>query len=132
YLINTFIGYFVLGYKTAIPNALQSVDIVTIVNTFVRFFLALIQIIILILLGNIDFPSRILYYLYLLIIPISTLVNNIILASLVNKYYPEFVCKGKVSKGLKKQIKIKVSGLVINKLCQTTRNSLDSICVSSF
>lgn len=132
YLINTFIGYFVLGYKTAIPNALQRVDIVTNVNTFVKFFLALSQIIILILLGKIDFPSRISYYLYLLIIPISTLVNNIILASLVNKYYPEFVCEGKVSKELKKQIKIKVSGLVINKICQTTRNSLDSICVSSF
>ena len=59
-------------------------------------------------------------------------MHNIILNYTVKKMYPEYVCRGEVSAEKKKEIKTKVTGLMINKVCQVTRNSLDSICVSAF
>ena len=132
YLVNTVIGYLLFAYKTAIPNAIQRMDIVTNVNTITTVITKFFQIFILLLIGKIDGQRSIAYYLYLLILPLCTLLNNIIISMLVSRYYPQYICCGKVSDKIKDDIKIKVVGLVINKVCATTRNALDSICISAF
>lgn len=51
---------------------------------------------------------------------------------MVGRYYPQFHCAGKVAPEIVRDIKIKVAGMMIHRVCGTTRNSLDSICLASF
>lgn len=124
YLINTIATYWLFSYKTSIPNAMQRNDLISIVQTLTQGTMYFIQIIVLFCFEN--------YYLYLILMPIFTLINNLFLSYIVDRKYPFIKCAGVVSKDKKKEIKTKVIGLFINKLCQTTRNSFDSIFVSAF
>lgn len=124
YLLNTVISYLLFAYKSAIPSAMQRNDMISNVGTITQSGMYLFQIVVLILVKN--------YYAYIIFLPISTVANNIIMSVWVDKAYPELRCRGTVSKEIKAEIKTKVSGLMISKVCQTTRNALDSICVSAF
>lgn len=132
YLINTVIGYLLFAYKTAIPNAIQRLDIVTNVNTITKILLSILQVGVLLILSRMKDGKEIAYYTYILMLPICTIINNLLISFLVNRYYPEYKCYGGVPDSLKRSIKIKISGLLINKICGTTRNALDSICISAF
>ena len=46
--------------------------------------------------------------------------------------YPQYLPKGKISKDLINDMKKQIRGLMIQKICGTTRNSLDSIFYISF
>lgn len=124
YLLNTVLTYFLFAYKSAIINAHQRNDITTNVNTIVYVIQYILQIIVLCVFKN--------YYLYVIISTITIILNNISCAIIANKKYPDYHCNGKVDKELKKTIKKNVFGLMIQKICSTTRNSLDSIFISSF
>ena len=124
YLFNTAITYFLFAYKTVLLNAHQRNDIISNVNTVVFIFQYIVQAIVLIVLKN--------YYVYLLITTITQILNNVICAIRADKMYPEYLPRGEVKKEIKDDIKKRVKGLLINKICYTTRNSLDSIFISSF
>ena len=64
--------------------------------------------------------------------PIFSIIYNLLNSHLADKFFPEYFCKGKLSTETKSVICNKVSGLMINKLCQVSRNSFDSIFVSAF
>ena len=61
-----------------------------------------------------------------------TILNNITSSIIVDYKYPDYKCYGDVPPEIKEQIKTKVTGLMIDKVCQTSRNSLDSIFISYF
>lgn len=124
YLFNTAISYLLFAYKQALPNAFQRTDIISNITSASLGGMYLLQIFLLMGIKK--------YYPYLILLPISTVINNIITSVYVDKTYPEYKCKGFISQTQKKEIKEKVLGLFINKVCQTTRNSLDSICTSAF
>jgi len=124
YLFNTAISYLLFAYKQALPNAFQRVDIISNITSISLGGMYLLQIIVLLQVRR--------YYPYLILLPISTVINNVITSIYVDKAYPEYRCKGRVTEQQKSEIKEKVFGLFINKVCQTTRNSLDSICTSAF
>lgn len=124
YLINTVATYWLFAYKKSLLQAFQRNDIVSNVNSILYLVQVVIQMIIIFAWKN--------YYLYVLIIPIITIVDNIICAVIAKKKYPNYIAKGIVSKETKKELKKKVSGLMVYKICTTTRNSLDSIFISAF
>lgn len=124
YLINTVSTYLLFAYKSALLSAHQRTDVISNIMTITQGLMYIFQIIALILTKN--------YYLYIIFLPIFTVVNNIINAIIVKKMYPEYICKGNLDKKVLMEIKQKVSGLMINKLCATTRNTFDSIFISSF
>ena len=124
YLLNTSFTYFLFAYKSTLLNAHQRNDITSNINTITSIIQYVIQIIILYVLKN--------YYIYVIITIITTIINNLACAYIANKKYPEYLPKGNVSKTISKEIKIKVSGLMIQRICATTRNSLDSIFISAF
>lgn len=124
YLINTCFTYWLFAYKSVLLVAHQRSDETSNVLTFTSAIQYVLQIVILYNTKN--------YYLYILVNLATTALNNVIVSKIVDKQYPQYVCKGEVSKSLKKSIKTKVAGLLINKICQTTRNSLDSIFISAF
>lgn len=124
YLANTVITYMMFAYKSSLLTAFQRNDIVSNINSIIYIIKSVIQIIILFVFKN--------YYLYIIILPFMTIINNIICAVIAKKMYPEYVCKGKIDNNMKKTLKNKVLGLVIYKICGMTRNSLDSIYISAF
>lgn len=124
YLINTVLSYWLFAYKKALLNAYQRIDVIYNIDTVVGLLLNLLQIIVLCLFCN--------YYLFLVLMPMCTCMDNIISAYCVKRIFPQYVCKGNLDKSMKKQIKIKVAGLMINKVCQISRNAFDSIVISSF
>lgn len=123
YLFNTVVTYWLFAYKKSLLQAFQRNDIVSKVTSVLSILQATLQIAIIFVFKN--------YYLYVIIMPIITIINNICSAVISKKKYPEYEPRGKVSENIKKELKQKVSGLMIYKICTTTRNSLDSIFISA-
>lgn len=124
YLINTSLSYFLFAYKSSLLNAFQRNDIISNVQTLTQGVMYILQIAILFLTRN--------YYLFILMMPIFTLLYNLMNAQITKNLYPQYVCKGKVNHNILKDIRHQVAGLMVNKLCQTSRNSFDSIFISAF
>ena len=123
FLFNAVSTYFLFAYKSALLNACQRNDIASNVQTVVNIVQYLVQILVLLVFKN--------YYLFVVVQCVCGILNNIITAYIAKRKYPEYVCKGKVSKEQKKDIKKRVYGLMVYRICSTTRNSFDSIFISS-
>lgn len=124
FVVNTVLGYLLYSYKSSILIANQRSDITSYINTIIIFIQNVIQAIVVLVLKN--------YYMYILLMPAFTIVNNLVIAYITTKHYPHYVCRGKLSKDLLHELKLKISGLMISKLCVTSRNSMDNIIISSF
>lgn len=124
FLINTCISYILFGYKQSLFNAYQRQDILSNIMSVTHGLMSVCQIIVLIL-----FKS---YYLYIIFLPISTIANNVIVAFETKRRFPEYKPIGKISVETRKEINKKVSGLMITRVCQITRNTFDSIFISAF
>lgn len=124
FLVNTSLSYLMFGYKNSLLNAHQRRDIISNIMTITQGLMYIVQIIILLRTRN--------YYAYILIMPIFTIINNIVVGIETKNRYPQYSCKGTLCKKIKTDIKKKVSGLMISKLAQTSRNSLDNIFISAF
>ena len=124
FLINTVISYWAYAYKSALLTADQRNDIISKIHTSVSVVSSLLQITVLIVWAN--------YYLFCLCMILATIINNICVAVVTNKKYPNFFCKGELDGNLKKEIAKQVGGLAISKVSVTARNSFDSIFLSAF
>lgn len=124
YLSNTALGYFLFSYKTVLLTAHQRSDMVSKVSGMVTISLNGLQIIILYATRN--------FYCYAILIPIFTAIGNILRGYVVDRRYPEYLPKGKLDRETKKEIQKQVGGLLIQKVCGATRNSLDSVFISAF
>ena len=124
YLLNTVLTYWLFAYKTSLLQAFQRNDVVSKIDTIIKIILNAAQLVVLMLFRN--------YYIYLIVMPICTIGNNLITSYYVDKHFSEYKCRGDVNSDTKKTIKYNVVGLSISKVCATTRNSLDSIFVSAF
>ena len=124
YLTNTVVTYFLFAYKSAILTANQRSDIISNANSVVYIIQYFIQILVLCAYKN--------YYMYVGIMIITNIINNILIGYITNKKYPQYVGKENLDRNIKKDIKKRVMGLIIQKICATTRNSLDSIFLSMF
>jgi len=124
YLFNTSITYFLFAYKSALLTAHQRSDIMSNIHTITYILQYTIQILAIYLCKN--------YYAYVIVIPLTAILNNIWCAYRVNRMYPEYLPKGKIDENTINSIKKQVGGLMIQKICSTTRNSLDCIFISAF
>lgn len=124
YLLNTVITYFLFAYKSALLVAHQKSNIISAVNSIICIIQYSVQIVVLCLWKN--------YYIYILINTVTSVLNNVIIAYIVGKKYPMYNCRGEINTDEKKKIRKRVYGLMIQKICATTRNSLDSIFLSAF
>ncbi len=124
YLFNSCSSYFFLGYRSAIINAHQRLDVTQSIATVVKGIMYIVQMVVLVWCKN--------YYLYAVMLPLFTILINLLTAYQSKKLFPQYVCRGKVNKEAKADLKEKVSGLLISRLCAVTRNSFDSIFVSAY
>ena len=124
YLINTVISYFLFAYLGSLITAFQRDDVISKINIVITTMMYLAQIAMLVAVKN--------YYAYILIMPLFTVINNIRTAIIAKKMFPQYKPVGKISDESKREIKEKVSGLVIFKICYVSRNAFDSIFISMF
>ena len=118
------IGYYLFAYKQALFSAYQRNDLLSKRTTIINFLSNSAQIILLLLVHS--------YYVYLLVLPVATIVTNLANAYLANKTYPNIQCKGQISIELKDSIKKRIIGLLSFKIYNVIFTSVDTIVISSF
>lgn len=123
YLSNTVISYFLFAYKACILNAYQRVDVTSKILIIVNLAMYTAKIATLLLFKN--------YYIYVICIPLGTIANNIVTSVVVDRNYKQYKPYGTISKELRQDIKTRINGLVVQKVGQASRNSLDSIIIST-
>ena len=124
YLLNTVASYFLFAYKNSLLVAFQRNDISNNVSTILTTMEYGIQIILVLVFRN--------YYCYAIIFPIFTVFGNIVRAVIVEKKYPQYICKGEVPKAQRKEIYKKTIALASHKIGNTISTSFDSMVVSAF
>lgn len=124
YLANTSVSYLLYGYKSALLLAYQRNDVLSSVQVLVHLFVYSGQIVALLLHGT--------YGLFVLLQFLGTIVNNLLVAVCVKKIFPGLTACGWPEQEVRADIRIKVKGLVIQRLCVVSRNAADSIFISMF
>ncbi len=124
YLANAVLSYWLFAYKKSLLHACHRDDVVNKISLTLTTLQYGLQIALLYIFDN--------YYIYIIVLPIITLINNVATGIITKKLYPNLYCKGSVDKETSKDIKKRVSGAFIGKVCGTTRNSLDSVFISAF
>jgi len=123
YLINSAISYYLFAYKECLLVADQRQDVAKNIRTVVNIVRYLVQLLVLVITKD--------FYVYLVVSIIGTVVTNILIHISTRKRYP-FYKRIKTRLKIPKELKKQVSGLMINKICDTFRNSFDSLIISSF
>lgn len=124
YLINSCLSYFMYSYLESILVVHQREDVKSTVNSAVKIFILVCQVSALYLTKN--------YYWFAFFMPVFTVVTNLWTAWRVRRIYPQYRAQGSLSLKDRAGVKRVVAGTVIQKACEVTRNSLDSICISAF
>ena len=123
-LANTCIGYFLFEYKASIFNADQRNDILNYIGMGIRILIQVLQLFVLYFFSS--------FYLYCIVLPVTTLIRNLLFEGLSRKIYPEYVCRGKMSPELLKELKSQTAGLLIGRVSAVLIYSLDNIIISAF
>lgn len=124
FLFDTAISYFLFSYRECLLTAHQRNDIYSRIVTTVMLAEYLIQIFVLVIFRN--------YYLYIVFRPIATVTINLLCGLITRKMYPNYRCAGFLGQADRLIIREKISGLIIAKLSDITRNSFDSIFISAY
>lgn len=124
FLLNSVISYWMFGYKQSLLTSHQRTDIISKNSMIVQLLMYLIQILCLFLFRN--------YYLYILWLPVFTVVTNLVNAYITDKMYPHYKCRGEISRELQQDIKKKVIALFGTKANSIVMHAMDNIVISAF
>lgn len=123
YLANTSVSYFLFSYRRSLFIANQRSDIESKALITSNLVMYVGQVI-----GLSVFSS---YYFYAIVIPLSTILNNILIYYMSRKYYPEIECSGILDKETLSEMKRKVKALFGHKVGGVISTSISNILVSS-
>lgn len=123
YVVNASVSY-VISYKSILLQADQEIHTIKIVKTVSNIICSILQVALLI-----AFRS---YWLYIISLVISTLINNIIISFVTNRKYPFVMDKkdGNIKTKSEKKILSNISATMIYKLSAVLINSTDNIIMS--
>lgn len=124
YLLDTVISYTLFSYRQSLLIVHQRNDVVFKIQLVVNIGLYVFQILFLLVFKN--------YYYFIILKPIFTILNNIMIKVSTTRLYPEYKCLGIVSKEKIKEISRKVRALAGHKIGTTVITSADSIVISAF
>lgn len=123
FLINASISYFLYAYKSTLLTALQKDNIVSNAYTITNTLVKVLQLTVLVIFRN--------FYVYAIVLPIGTVLNNLIVQYYSKKHFSSLIPKGIISQDLKKILNKQVRAVFINRISDVARNSFDNIIVSS-
>ena len=124
YLVNLCIGYFYCGYKKALLVAGQRNDLEYTCSTKISIICYFLQMLILCTAKN--------YYLFIIILPISTICTNYVTAKVTDKIFPDYKSEGELGRDKKAIIYQKVKALFLNRIGTIILTSADNLVISSF
>lgn len=123
YLVNTSVSYFFSGYKRTLIIAAQRMDYINIVETGLLCLQYIVQIATLVVFRN--------YVTYIIVMPVTTVVVNLVISVLCQRKYSEYFNKDLLSIQQKKLMISDVKWVSVYRISEVTRNSFDSIVISS-
>ncbi|MDO4622196.1 MAG: hypothetical protein Q4B22_04510 [Eubacteriales bacterium] len=124
YLLNTCVNFFIFPNRKAILTAHQRDDISGRIHIFTQLGMYLGQAFF------IWFARD--YYLYALMMPISSVIYSLLCGWRAKKQYPDYRAEGELEKSEYREIRKQVAGLMIRKVAMLSRNAFDSMFVSAF
>ena len=123
YLFNTVLSYFLFAYKTSLLNACQMVDVISRIDIFVNIIKCILQLSGLLLVSS--------YYVFVWVIPLTTVIRNLCVEIWTRRKYPHYRCQGKLLLSDIHQIAEKVKGLFFFSISGIVVTSADNIVVSA-
>ncbi|MBQ8325021.1 MAG: oligosaccharide flippase family protein [Clostridia bacterium] len=123
-LLNTVLSYFLFAYKNAVLIATMRNDLDALLDLLRSILSHGLQIVVLMASQS--------YYLYILVLPVITVVNNLTRSYIIDKRYPQYRGKERLDKADQKDIMTRVGALIGNKIGGVVFTSVDSIVISSF
>lgn len=127
YLLNLFatvISYWLFAYKGSILQAYQRNDVVSKVTLGTDSIKYLLQLVVLVFTKN--------YYLYVMAILLTQILNNVVTAFFAEKMYPQYRAKGLLSRKEQKAVNCRIRDLFTAKLGTVIVYSSDTIVISAF
>lgn len=122
YLLNSSVSYFLFSYKECLLIADQRQDVANNVRSAVHVFSYLLQLAVLVLTRN--------FYAFVAVNVVGTVATNLLINAETRRRYPFLRdVGGRVS--VPPDVRRQVGGLLVNRLSDTFRNSLDSVIISS-
>lgn len=124
YLAETSLDYLMFAYVTAIFTAYQRNDVTLKISTIryvIQYGLQAAALLV--------FPN---YYVYIIILPLMVIPNNIANYMAARKAYPQLIRKGELDEQTKRDIYQRVGTLFGHKVGSTVLVSIDSIIISAF
>lgn len=122
YLFNTVISYSFFAYKGLLLTAHQKSSVENNIFSIVNLLMYVAQIALLYVYPN--------YYVYIICLPISTLVINLVRLIVVNKMYPDYKCRGAIDSELRKSVFRNIGALIGHRLSYIVVFSLNNIIIS--
>ncbi len=124
YLGNTVISYYAGAYKKCILVALQRNDIQCAISIVTNILLYGGRMLVLIFVSD--------FYAYAILLPVTTIINNLYTLKYTSEKYPLFFAKGKLEKSVKGELISKISSLFFFKIGGIVNTSVDSIVISAY
>lgn len=124
FLVNTAASYFLFAYKNAILVATMRNDLNALYDLIRSVASHGLQVVALLAFRN--------YYLYIIVLPVITIANNLYRCYTIDKRFPQYKGKEKLDAASKKDIMTRVGALIGNKIGGVVFTSVDSIVISSF
>ncbi len=127
YLLNlaaTVFSYWLFAYKSSILQAYQRNDVIskaTLITESIKYFL---QLFVLFVFRN--------YYLYVTVILITQILNNVLTGALAEKMYPHYRAGGNLAKEERKAVDHRIRDLFTAKIGTVIVYSSDTIVISAF
>ncbi len=123
YLFNTVISYFCFAYKGVLLSAHQRNDVENNVMTLCNMIMYVCQIVALCV-----FPN---YYVYIIFLPLSTLMINLLRARIVNKMFPAYREKREIAAEDKKKIFRNIGAMVGHSMSGVLVVALINVIISA-
>ena len=124
FLTNKAFNFMLFAHKEALLNAAQRIDVIHVINIIIYIARSSLQLIAITVFKNI--------YLYVIYLMLSNVAYYISIEILSRKKFPQYYPEGKIGDATIKNVKKQVAGLTISNIVGVSRDSLNSILVTSF
>lgn len=124
FLLNTVAGYWLFAYKESLLSAHQMYYVNSNISTVMVALTDIVQIVLLLTIKN--------YYAYIIILPLKTVLRNIVVAVSTKKLFPQYRAEGRVDRETARSIRKNVLAGISHRLGPAATASVDNLVVSSF
>ncbi len=124
YLVNKAAAFMLFAHKEALLNAAQRLDIIQIVYIITYALKSCLQLAALVFFRNI--------YLFAVVLVLSTVFYHIALEIISIKKFAQYYPEGTISETTKQNVKEQVAGLTVSNVLGISRDSMNTILITSF